>query len=70
MSERVNGKSLYVILRVNPIQNCFMPSKRFLGINSLMALGMAIAAAFATLYTWLIAPGIAIATLLLLFALA
>ena len=44
-----------------------MPSKQFLGINSLIALGIAIAAVFVALYTWLIALGIAIATLLVIF---
>jgi len=41
-----------------------VPSEQFLGINSLMALGIAIAAAFTALYTWLIALGIAVVMLL------
>jgi len=41
-----------------------MPSEQFLGINSSMALGMAVAIVFIALCTWLIAPEIAVATLL------
>jgi len=41
-----------------------VPSEQFLEINSLMALGIAVAAAFTALCTWLIVLGIAVVTLL------